>query len=170
MSDVVVSIVMGSDSDWPVMEQCAQVLDDFGVGYDVRVCSAHRSPQAVHEFASTARDRGVKVIIACAGMSAALAGCCAAVTTLPVIGVPTSSGMLDGLDALLSTAQLPPGVAVAAMGLDKPGARNAGLLAVQMLSLAEAGLADKLAAYKQKLADGVAKKNAKLQEKLKGRG
>ncbi|MCG3178345.1 MAG: N5-carboxyaminoimidazole ribonucleotide mutase [Phycisphaerae bacterium] len=163
-----VSIVMGSDSDWPVMENCAKALAEFGVSYDVRVCSAHRSPAAAHEFASGARGRGVKVIIACAGMSAALGGVCAAASTLPVIGVPTSSGMPGGLDALLSTVQMPPGVPVAGMGLDAAGARNAGIFAVEILSLTDASLVDKLAAYKKKLADGVAKKNEALQKKLAG--
>lgn len=164
MADIL--IVMGSDSDWPVMENCAAVLDEFAVTYDVRVCSAHRSPAAVHDLASGARDAGVKVIIACAGMSAALGGVCAAASTLPVIGVPTSSGMLDGLDALLSTTQMPPGVPVGSMGLDNAGARNAAVFAVAILGVTDASLADKLAAYKQKLADGVAAKDAALRKKI----
>ena len=161
-----VVIVMGSDSDWPVIQKCAAVLDEFAVRYEARVISAHRSPKACHEFAAAARDRGVKVIIAMAGMSAALAGAIAAHTTLPVIGVPTSNGALGGLDALLSTVQMPPGVPVAAMGLDAAGARNAAIFAVEILSLTDAGFAKKLADHKRKMADDVEARSQALAEKI----
>jgi len=157
---------MGSDSDWPVMQQCYQQLTRFAVSAHVEVMSAHRSPQRVHEFASTAEANGIEVIIAGAGMSAALAGTIAAVTPLPVIGVPLANGMLDGLDALLSTAQMPPGVPVAAMGPGSAGARNAALLAVQILAATDEQLARAFREYKSKQASEVAAKNQSLQERL----
>jgi 5-(carboxyamino)imidazole ribonucleotide mutase len=159
-----VAIVMGSDSDWAMMSKCAEQFDKFGVGYSVNVISAHRTPAAAHDFAASARERGVKVIVAAAGMSAALAGVLASLTTLPVIGVPLAGGAMDGLDALLSTTMMPPGVPVAAVGIG--GARNAAILAVQILAIADAGLADKLAAFKKELASEVEAKDKALQAKL----
>ena len=170
MAQPQVAIVMGSDSDWPVMEKCAAELARFGVGYEVRVLSAHRSPQACREFAESARGRGIRVIIAGAGMSAALPGVLASMTTLPVIGVPMASGMLDGLDALLSTVQMVPGVPVATVAVGPAGARNAAILAVQMLALADQGLAGKLEKFKAELAEEVQARDRSLTERTSGEG
>ncbi len=145
-----VGILMGSDSDWPVMQQAAKLLDEFGVGWEAHVHSAHRNPERVRTYASGAAGRGLKVLIAGAGGAAHLAGVCAAHTTLPVIGVPVESQSLKGLDSLLSTAQMPKGVPVATVAIN--GAANAALLAVQCLALADAALARALAAYKRRLA------------------
>lgn len=160
-----IAIVMGSDSDWTTMEKCAAQLDAFGLGYSVQVISAHRTPEAAHEFAANARQRGVKVIIAAAGMSAALAGVMASLTTLPVIGVPMAGGAMDGLDALLSTAMMPPGVPVASVGLG--AAKNAAILAAQILAISDVALADTLVAFKKQMAAEVEAKNAALQAKVK---
>lgn len=159
-----VLVVMGSDSDFPVMKAAVDVLEDFGVEVDVRVCSAHRTPKIAHELAANARADGCKVVIAGAGMAAHLAGTFAAWTTLPVVGVPIDSGPMNGVDALYSTSQMPPGVPVASMGIGKAGAKNAGLFAAQMLSLADADLAAKLDAYKAKMADDVVAKDMRLQD------
>ena len=137
-----VGIVLGSDSDLPVVEKAFAVLDEYGVGYEVRVLSAHRTPAAAKEFAANAREGGIGVIIAAAGKAAHLAGAMAANTTLPVIGIPVRSSTLDGLDALLSTVQMPAGMPVATVAID--GAANAALLAVQMLAIEDAELASKL--------------------------
>ncbi len=137
-----VGIVMGSDSDLPVVEKAFAVLDEYGVGYDVRVLSAHRTPVEAKEFAVSARENNIGVIIAAAGKAAHLAGAMAANTTLPVIGIPVKSSTLDGLDALLSTVQMPTGMPVATVAID--GAANAALLAVQMLSISDPDLAEKL--------------------------
>ncbi len=161
-----VAIVMGSDSDWPVMQQCFQQLGKFSLTPHVEVMSAHRSPKRVHEFAAAAEADGFEVIIAAAGMSAALAGTIAAVTTLPVIGVPLATGMLDGLDALLSTTQMPPGIPVAGMGLGSAGARNAALLAVQILAVKDKELAEAYRDFKSRQAAEVAAKNEALQDRL----
>ena len=161
-----VGLVLGSDSDWPVMREATKVLDDFGVGYEVNVISAHRSPKAAHEYACSANKRGLKVIVAAAGMAAHLAGAMAANTTLPVIGVPVASGSLGGMDALLATVQMPPGVPVATVAVGPPGARNAAVLAVQILGLSDAGLAKKFAEYKAGLAEKVAERSKKLAEKI----
>lgn len=147
----VVGIIMGSDSDWPVMKEAVAICERFHVAHEARVISAHRAPGDVAEYARTARERGLSVVIAGAGMAAHLAGVVAAWTTLPVIGVPIAARNLDGLDALLAMVQMPPGVPVASVAID--GGRNAGLLAVQMLALGDPGLADALAAYKDELAD-----------------
>ena len=163
-SSAPIAIVMGSDSDWATMEKAAAQLDSLGVAYSVQVISAHRTPRLAHEFAASARERGVKVIVAAAGMSAALAGVLASLTTLPVVGVPISGGPLSGLDALLSTVQMPPGVPVASVGLD--GARNAAILAVEILAVSDAALADKLAAMKASMADEVANKSKSLRAKI----
>ena len=161
-----VGLVLGSDSDWHLMREATKVLDDFGVGYEVNVISAHRSPKAAHEYACSAGGRGLKVIVAAAGMAAHLAGAMAANTTLPVIGVPVASGSLGGLDALLATVQMPPGVPVATVAVGVPGARNAAVLAVQILALADEELAKKFAKYKSGLADKVAERSKKLAERI----
>ena len=157
----IVSIIMGSTSDLPVMEKACQLLNDMQVPFEVNALSAHRTPEAVEQFASTARERGIRVIIAAAGMAAALPGVIAAQTTLPVIGVPIK-GMLDGLDALLSIVQMPPGIPVATTGVN--GAQNAAILACQMLALSDEGLAERLTAYKQGLKAKIEKANHDLAE------
>ena len=161
-----VGIVMGSDSDLGVMKEAATILNNFDVPFEITVASAHRSPERAAEFASTAHDRGVKVIIAGAGHAAHLAGVMAAHTTLPVIGVPIDSSCLQGLDSLLATVQMPPGIPVATTALGKPGARNAGILAVQMLALSDPELQEKLVAFKQEMAVKVAEKADGLEAKL----
>lgn len=163
-----VSILMGSDSDLDIMQECSDVLKDFGVPFSVQVLSAHRTPAQVADFAASAAKRGIKVIIAGAGGAAHLAGAVAANTTLPVIGVPIAATSLNGLDALLATVQMPAGVPVATVAVGKPGAKNAGLLAVQILALSDEGLAEKLVKFKDSLATSCQEKNKKLQEKLKG--
>ncbi len=157
-----VSIVMGSDSDLDIMRECANTLASFGVEHDIDISSAHRSPDRTAEFARTAAARGVKVIIAAAGGAAHLAGVIAAHTILPVIGVPISATSLNGMDALLATVQMPPGIPVATVAVGKWGATNAAILAVQMLALGDATLAAKLVEHKAKLAQGVEEKSAKL--------
>ena len=151
---------MGSDSDLSVMEEAGKVLKEFGVPYEITVCSAHRTPDRAHEYATTAVERGLKVIIAGAGGAAHLAGVLAAYTTLPVIGVPIHS-KLDGLDSLLSTLQMPPGIPVATVAID--GAKNAGILAVEILATADDGLVNKLMDYKKKMADAVNEKAKKIE-------
>ena len=159
-----VSIVMGSDSDLDRMAEAAKVLEEFEVPFEITISSAHRSPELTMEYANTARERGIQVIIAGAGRAAHLAGVIAAHTTLPVIGVPIDGGPLNGVDALYSTVQMPPGIPVAAMAIGSGGARNAGIFAVQILSLNAPELQSKLQAYKSELSDGVAKKAARLAE------
>ena len=159
-----ISIIMGSTSDLPVMEKAARLLEDLQVPFEIQALSAHCTPAEVEEFARTAADRGVDVIIAAAGMAAALPGVIAANTTLPVIGVPIK-GMLDGLDALLSIVQMPPGIPVATVGVN--GALNAALLAVQMVALRDAELAQRFAAYKAGLKDKIVKANEALAEEKK---
>jgi 5-(carboxyamino)imidazole ribonucleotide mutase len=160
MAKPIVGILMGSDSDWPVMEQAAKTLQHFGVACDPRVLSAHRSPELVRRYASTAAARGLKVIIAGAGGAAHLAGVVAAHTTLPVIGVPMNTKSLRGLDSLLATVQMPKGVPVATVAIDN--AANAAILAVQCLALADRRLRRALASYKRKLATGVRAADQKL--------
>ncbi len=162
-----VGILMGSDSDLEIMEEVGKVCDEFGVGYEMHVMSAHRTPQDVAEFASTAHKRGMQVIVAGAGGAAHLAGVVAAHTPLPVIGLPIKSKALNGLDSLLSIAQMPAGVPVATVAID--GGRNAGLLAVQILALADADLFSRVVAFKEKLADSVRERDRKLQERLQGK-
>ncbi|MCL5280357.1 MAG: 5-(carboxyamino)imidazole ribonucleotide mutase [Planctomycetes bacterium] len=158
-----VAVIIGSDSDLSVMQSCVDQLREFGIEPTVRILSAHRTPQAAAEFAQTAEARGVRVIIAAAGMAAHLAGAMAAWTTLPVIGVPlTSEGGLAGLDALLSTVQMPPGVPVATVAIGKAGAKNAALLAVQILALADAALRDKLLQFRKRQEQRVREKDAGL--------
>lgn len=152
---------MGSDSDLPVMSEAAKVLEEFGVAYEITVCSAHRTPQRAHEYATTARDRGVKVIIASAGGAAHLAGVMSANTTLPVVGVPIN-WRLNGLDALLSTVQMPPGIPTATVGIDN--GKNAGLLAVEILATSDDNLAQKLGDARKKMAEQINEKAKKLEE------
>jgi len=150
MSQFQVAILMGSDSDVPVMQEAATVLKEFGVSYDMRVLSAHRTPKETAEYAENFRSKGGKIFICGAGVSAALAGVVSAHTTLPVIGVPIDSGPLQGFDALLSTVQMPPGVPVAGVAIGKGGSKNAGLLAVRILSLADEALTKKLEDFREK--------------------
>lgn len=158
-----VAIVMGSDSDLPVMEACVEQLNEFGIDPIVRVLSAHRTPQAAMEFASTAADKGIKVIIAAAGMAAHLAGAMAANSQLPIIGVPMQAKEGPcGLDALLSTVQMPPGIPVAAMAIGKAGAKNAGIFAVQILATADAEMAKKLTHFRKKQTEKALQKDAEL--------
>ena len=154
-----VSIIMGSTSDLPVMEKAAVLLDKMEVPFEMNALSAHRTPAEVEKFAREAKGRGVRVIIAGAGMAAALPGVIAAGTTLPVIGVPIK-GMLDGLDAMLSIIQMPPGIPVATVGVN--GAQNAAILALEMLALADEALTDRLCAYKEGLKEKIVKANADL--------
>ena len=162
MSKPLVSIVMGSDSDLEIMREAGKALDDFGIAYEIDVTSAHRSPDRSADFAKKAADRGIQVIIAGAGGAAHLAGVIAAHTILPVIGVPIPSTSLNGMDSLLSTVQMPAGIPVATVAIGKPGATNAGILAAQMIGLADSGIAKKLHAHKEKLARGVEEKSKKL--------
>src|SRR5262245_19491420 len=162
-----VAILMGSDSDLPVMAECAAVLDGYGVPYDVRVLSAHRSPDPAARFAKQAEQRGFKVIVAGAGGSAHLAGVMAAHTALPVIGVPLAGSPLGGFDSLLSTVQMPPGVPVAPVGVGPMGAKNAGHLAVAILSLSDAALRQKLHARRQRMTADVLEKAKTLPRRLR---
>ena len=164
-----VLVVMGSDSDFPIMTECVQVFDQFGVECEVRVCSAHRTPEAAHRLAETAESEGFQAIIAGAGMAAHLAGVFAAWSTLPVIGVPIDAGALRGVDSLYSTSQMPPGVPVATMGIGKAGAKNAALFAVQMLALRDPSLRKAYVQFKRDLAAEVEIKNERLQEELRRR-
>ena len=158
-----VGIVMGSDSDLEVMEETAAILKKLGIPFEMTVASAHRSPQRAAEYASTASKRGLKVIVAGAGHAAHLAGAMAAYTSLPVIGVPIDSSCLQGLDALLSTVQMPPGVPVATVSIGKSGARNAGILAAQIIALSDSKLASRLEAFKKELAEQVEQKAKKIE-------
>ncbi|MGW8207608.1 MAG: 5-(carboxyamino)imidazole ribonucleotide mutase [Syntrophobacteria bacterium] len=162
----VVGIIMGSDSDLPVMQEAFEVLTNFGIPAEITVASAHRSPQRVSEYARSAKRRGLKVLIAGAGGAAHLAGVLAAETSLPVIGVPIESSPLTGWDALLSTVQMPAGVPVATMAVGKAGAKNAAILAAQILALANSKLQERLEHFKEELAEKVAEKAATLQKKL----
>jgi 5-(carboxyamino)imidazole ribonucleotide mutase len=162
-----VGIVMGSDSDWRKIKAAASALDEFDVPYEVRVMSAHRTPDVVRQYATTAAARGLKVIVAAAGGAAHLAGVIAAHTTLPVIGIPVPTELSGGLDSLLSIVQMPGDVPVATVGVGGGGPRNAGLLAVQILALSNMGLQDTLAAFKRKLAEKVVEKDDKLQSTLR---
>ena len=155
-----VAIIMGSDSDLPIVQKCADTLDKFGVPYEMHVMSAHRTPDAAAEFSKNAAANGFGVIISAAGKAAHLGGVLAAHTTLPVIGIPIKSSTLDGLDALLATVQMPAGIPVATVAID--GAENAAILAVQMLALSEPVLAEKLNAMKEDMAKKVLEKDAAL--------
>ncbi len=158
-----VGIVMGSDSDLDVMEETANVLKKFNIPFEITVASAHRSPGRAAEFASSARERGIKVIIAGAGHAAHLAGAMAAYTSLPVIGVPIDSSCLKGFDSLLSIVQMPPGIPVATVAIGKPGARNAGILAAQIIAVSDPELAQKLEEFKSDMELQVDKKAKKLE-------
>ena len=160
----VVGVVMGSDSDRETMKKCLDQLDALGVACELRVISAHRTPDVAHEYAATAASRGLKVIIAAAGMSAALGGVLASKTILPVIGVPMASGALAGVDAVLSTMQMPPGVPVAAMSIGAPGAANAAIFAAQILAIGDADLAKRLERFKKDQAITVMEKDAAIQK------
>ena len=155
MSTPLVSIVMGSDSDLEIMREATKPLEEFGIAYEIDITSAHRSPHRTADYAAKAAQRGIRVIIAGAGGAAHLAGVIAAHTTLPVIGVPMPSSSLGGMDALLATVQMPAGIPVATVAIGKAGATNAGILAAQILGVADAGVSKKLTAYKEKLSRGV---------------
>jgi 5-(carboxyamino)imidazole ribonucleotide mutase len=161
-----VGIVMGSDTDFPVMSEAGKTLARFGIAYEMEVLSAHRTPARAHEYATTAVKRRLKVIIAAAGAAAHLAGVMAANTTLPVIGVPMATSALNGLDALLATVQMPGGIPVATMAIDKAGAVNAAIFAAEILALSDAEIAGKLVAHKEELAKSVAEKNIRLQKQI----
>ena len=161
------AIVLGSDSDYPVIADMLKILKDFGIEYELVISSAHRSPARTHQYAEKLESRGFEVVIACAGAAAHLAGVIASETILPVIGVPIDSSPLKGMDALLSTSMMPAGVPVATMGIGKAGASNAAVLTAQILARRDAALAEKLREYKKRLAEGVEKKDAELQKALK---
>src|SRR5579863_2536285 len=164
--EVRVGVLMGSDTDLPVMSEAGKVLDKFGIGYEIEVVSAHRTPMRAHEYATTAASRGLKILIAAAGAAAHLAGVMAANTTLPVIGVPMGTSSLNGFDALLSTVQMPGGIPVATMAIDKAGAVNAAIFAAEILGLADPAIARKLVEHKEDLVKSVEEKNARLQAAL----
>lgn len=165
-----VGILMGSDSDYPVMAEAAKILKSFGVGYEMIVSSAHRSPQRTAEYAASAAQRGIKMLIVGAGAAAHLAGVVAAETTLPVVGVPIDSSALQGMDALLATVQMPGGIPVATMAIGKAGAKNAAIFAVEMLALGDDELARKLSASRAAMAAAVAVKSDNLQRRLAADG
>ena len=167
MSTPVVGIIMGSDSDMKIMREACTTLDSFGIGYEVIIASAHRTPERAAGWAESAAERGLKVVIAGAGWAAHLAGVIAAGTLLPVIAVPIDSSPLNGLDALLSMVQMPAGIPVATMAIGKGGARNAALYAVQILSTADSALVDKLADYRKNMQEQVIAKDAEVQKSLK---
>ncbi len=170
MNKPLVGIIMGSNSDIPVMEEALGILEKFEVSYEIKILSAHRTPDEAAAYTKGLAERGIKVLIAGAGWAAHLAGVAAAHTTVPVIGVPIDSSPLNGMDSLLATVQMPPGIPVATMAIGKGGAYNAAVLAVQILSLLDAELADKYAAFKKKMAeDVISKKNRELQEYLSNR-
>lgn len=161
-----VGIVMGSDTDFPVMSEAAKTLEKFGIPYEMEVLSAHRTPDRAHEYADSAAGRGLKVIIAAAGGAAHLAGVMAASTTLPVIGVPMATTSLNGLDSLLSIVQMPAGIPVATMAIDKAGAVNAAIFAAEILAISDGDIAGKLVQHKEDLVKSVAEKNARLQKQI----
>ena len=159
-----VAVIMGSDSDWPVVKAACAQLDAFGIPYEAHILSAHRTPAEAAEFAGSARQNGFGVLICAAGMAAHLAGAFAANTTLPVIGIPMKGGAMDGLDALLATVQMPSGIPVATVALN--GAKNAAVLAAQILAVEDAALAERLEAERTAMARQIAEKEAKLQGEL----
>ncbi len=161
-----VGLIMGSDSDWPTVKPAAEVLTEFGVPFEVGVVSAHRTPEKMLAYAKSAHERGLKAIIACAGGAAHLPGMVAAATPLPVIGIPRALKDLDGLDSLLSIVQMPGGVPVATVSIG--GAKNAGLLAVRILSAGDPALVDKMVAYQENMAAEVEKKDENLRSQLLG--
>jgi len=159
-----IGIIMGSDTDLPVMGESAKMLEKFGIPYEIEVTSAHRSPARTHEYASTAVERGLKAVIVAAGGAAHLAGVVAALTTLPVIAVPMATTVLSGIDALLSSVQMPAGVPVAAMAIDRPGAINAAIFAAEILATSDPEVAQRLISYKEELAKSVAEKSARVKQ------
>jgi len=169
-TDVRVAVVAGSDSDAPLVKAATSTLAELGIKTTVRVLSAHRSPEEAGEFASRARDAGFQVIIAIAGGAAHLAGAIAARTTLPVIGVPAPTGLMGGLDSLLSTVQMPAGVPVATVGVGKSGARNAGVLAAQILALSDGTIAERLNRQKARMGQEVQKKEERLKNSIAAEG
>ncbi|HVO18610.1 MAG TPA: 5-(carboxyamino)imidazole ribonucleotide mutase [Anaeromyxobacter sp.] len=166
MTTPLVLILMGSDSDWEIMSEARRALDDMGVPSEVHVSSAHRTPARTGALAREAAGRGIEVIIAGAGQAAHLAGVCAAETELPVLGVPLAASDLSGLDSLLSTVQMPPGVPVGTLAIGKPGARNAGLLAARIVARAHPEVAERVRAQRERMARDVEAKDAALQERL----
>lgn len=161
-----VGIIMGSDTDLPIMSESAKMLTKFAIPFEIEVVSAHRSPARTHEYATTAIERGLKVVIVAAGGAAHLAGVVAALTTLPVIAVPMATTVLSGIDALLSSVQMPAGVPVAAMAIDKPGATNAAIYAAEIIATFDERVAEQLVAYKQELARSVAEKSARVKQQF----
>ena len=161
-----VAVIMGSDSDWPVVKGACAQLEEFGIPYEAHILSAHRTPAAAAEFAKTARANGFGVLICAAGMAAHLAGAFAGNSTLPVIGIPMKGSAMDGLDALLATVQMPSGIPVATVAIN--GAKNAAVLAAQILAVSDDALAARLDAAREKMAEQIAEKEAKLQAELKG--
>jgi 5-(carboxyamino)imidazole ribonucleotide mutase len=166
MSNPLVSIVMGSDTDLEIMREAGKALEGFGIAYEIDVTSAHRSPDRTADYARKAAQRGIRVIIAGAGGAAHLAGVIAAHTILPVIGVPIPATSLNGLDALLATVQMPAGIPVATVAIGKAGATNAGILAAQIIGVADSAIAQRLQSHKERLAQGVIDKSKKLKESL----
>ena len=164
-----VGIIMGSDTDLPVMSESAKMLEKFHIPFEIEVTSAHRSPARTHEYASTAVERGLKVVIVAAGGAAHLAGVIAAVTTLPFVAVPMATTVLSGIDSLLSSVQMPGGVPVAAMAIDKPGAINAAIFAAEILATADPDVAKRLTTYKEELAKSVAEKSARVKLQYAGK-
>ena len=162
MKNPKVGIIMGSDSDLKVMAEAAKVLEEFDVSYEITVAYAHRSPEIVHKYTSKAKARGLKIIIAGAGGAAHLAGVAASLTTLPIIGIPIKTKNLDGLDSLLSTVGMPPGIPVATLGIN--AGKNSGLLAVQILALSDKNVEEKLITYKEKMSSEVKIKGEKLKK------
>ena len=169
MTVAVIGILMGSDSDWEVMSESAEVLEQFQIPFEVTVVSAHRTPERTHVYATQAKERGIKIVIAGAGAAAHLAGVVASSTMLPVIAVPLAATTLMGLDALLSTVQMPGGIPVATMSVGASGARNAALLALRILALYDEGITEQLLAYQKSMAQTVEEKDQRLQEKVRTR-
>ncbi len=159
----IVSIIMGSDSDLPTMKEAAAVCDEFGIAYEMKIVSAHRTPDVMSRYGKTAHTRGIKIIIAGAGMAAHLAGVVASKTTLPVIGVPMPGGALNGVDALYATVQMPGGIPVATMAIGRAGAKNAGLFAVQILALSQPHLAESIVRYRVEMDAELEQQDAALQ-------
>ena len=165
----VVGIIMGSDTDLQVMSESARMLEKFAIPFEIEVVSAHRSPARTHEYATTAIARGLKVVIVAAGGAAHLAGVVAALTTLPVIAVPMATTVLSGIDSLLSSVQMPAGVPVAAMAIDKPGAINAAIYAAEILATSDPELGKRLEAYKEELARSVLEKSTRVKQQFAGK-
>lgn len=170
MSEPLIGIVMGSDSDLHVMNEAITVIKEFSIPYEVTVASAHRTPERVAEYAKAARDRGIRVIIAGAGGAAHLAGVVASMTTLPVIGVPIDSSPLKGIDALLSTAQMPGGIPVATMAIGRAGAKNAAIFAIEILAITDRELYSKLISYRKAMADDVEERDRRIKEDVSSKG